>query len=220
MNPGFKGHTRSGTPENVPIPETDLPMIVSEPELPGIRRLMRARRRALSRPRQIAASRRVAAAVAKSATFHKARRIGFYVAADGEIDPSSLRQLACSLGKSAYLPRLHRLIDLRMDFAEFRPGDPLRRNRFGIAEPTRRARVLPAWRLDLVLVPLVAFDRQGNRLGMGGGFYDRAFARGRHGLRTRPPGLIGLAHRLQQVERLPARPWDVPLDAVFSDSPP
>lgn len=193
-------------------------MIVSEPTLPAVRRLMRAHRRALSRPRQAAAARRLAAAVAGSALFRTSRHIAFYVAADGEIDPSPVCRLARTLGKSVYLPRLHPLHRQRMDFAAYRPGDPLRRNRYGIPEPRRNARLLPSWRLDLVLLPLVAFDARGNRLGMGGGFYDRTFARDSRKLRGRLPALAGLAHGLQEVACLPARPWDVRLDAVFSDS--
>lgn len=193
-------------------------MIVSEPALPAVRRLMRARRRALSRPRQAAAAQRLAAAVAGSALFRTSRHIALYVAADGEIDPSPVCRRACALGKSVYLPRLHPLDKQRMDFAAYRPGDPLRRNRYGIPEPQRKARLLPPWRLGLVLLPLVAFDSRGNRLGMGGGFYDRTFARDSRGLRGRLPGLAGLAHAIQEVACLPARPWDVGLDAVFSDS--
>ncbi len=94
-------------------------------------------------------------------------------------------------------------------------------NRFGIPEPQARhgahpARRLPAWALDLILLPLVGFDDDGQRMGMGGGFYDRTLAF------TRRPGprphLIGLAHECQRVESLPVAPWDVPLDAIVSDA--
>ena len=103
-----------------------------------------------------------------------------------------------------------------MIFVRWREGERLLPNRFGIPEPvTLRGSVAP-WRLDLVLTPLVAFDTAGNRLGMGGGYYDRAFAR-RHQQRwPRRPVLCGLAHRFQQVDLLPASVWDVPLKRVFT----
>src|SRR5690606_40461575 len=66
-------------------------------------------------------------------------------------------------------------------------------------------------------LPLVAFDARGNRLGMGGGFYDRTFARAPRA-RTLRPRLVGLAHHFQQVASLPAEPWDIPLDAIATDA--
>src|SRR5687767_13746260 len=90
----------------------------------------------------------------------------------------------------------------------------MRRNRFGIPEPTGR-RCAPQ-QLDLVLLPLVAFDRRGARLGMGGGFYDRTFAFLRVAGR-RKPRLVGLAHHFQEVAQLPREPWDVPLAAIVTE---
>ncbi|HSP32348.1 MAG TPA: 5-formyltetrahydrofolate cyclo-ligase, partial [Halomonas sp.] len=93
-------------------------------------------------------------------------------------------------------------------------------NRLGICEPDlrfsaqRRTR-LPAWVLDTLIVPLVGFDAKANRIGMGGGFYDRSLA-----FMRRPgpsPTLIGVAHACQQVALLPVESWDVPLQAVVSD---
>ena len=92
---------------------------------------------------------------------------------------------------------------------------PLKANRFGIAEPDLPAsQLLPATRLDIIVVPLVAFDGHGNRLGMGGGFYDRSLADSS----GHSPLLIGYAHDLQQVNQLPARPWDKKLHAVVTES--
>jgi 5-formyltetrahydrofolate cyclo-ligase len=101
-------------------------------------------------------------------------------------------------------------------FVGWRPGGELRRNRFGIGEP--RGPRLPWRRLDLVLLPLVAFDAGGGRLGMGGGFYDRTFAalRARRGQWQRP-ALVGLAHGFQRVAALPREAWDVPLAAVATE---
>ncbi len=99
-----------------------------------------------------------------------------------------------------------------MEFARLGPRPRLKKNRFGIPEPPsfRRER-RQGRRLDFVVVPLVAFDRAGRRLGMGGGYYDRAFAGARR------PVLAGLAYAFQQVPRLPERSWDVPMDLIVTE---
>ena len=89
-------------------------------------------------------------------------------------------------------------------------------NIFGISEPSRsKKHSRPLWALDAPLIPLVAFDQTGNRLGMGGGFYDRLLAGLAH--RPRRPLLIGIGYRFQQVECIPVEPWDMPLDKVITD---
>lgn len=90
------------------------------------------------------------------------------------------------------------------------------RNRFGIREPIKSSSPLFANQLDLVLLPLLAFDRTGNRLGMGAGYYDRALQALVHQPSTRPR-LIGLAHSFQEVESIQAQPWDVTLDAIITE---
>ncbi len=95
----------------------------------------------------------------------------------------------------------------------------MRRNRFGIPEPLTHKRVhVPPWGLDLICMPLVAFDRQGNRLGMGGGFYDRSLAYRRGRQSWHKPRLLGIAHALQEVAELEPRPWDIPLSGVATEA--
>jgi 5-formyltetrahydrofolate cyclo-ligase len=100
-------------------------------------------------------------------------------------------------------------------FARWRDGDPLVRTRFGIDEPAPAARTVAATRLDVVCVPLIAFDRTGTRLGHGAGYYDSTFAF--RGPRRTRPLLVGLAHAFQCVPHLDRQPWDVPLDLVVTD---
>jgi len=102
-------------------------------------------------------------------------------------------------------------------FAPWRPGEPLRQNRFGIPEPDVQAEdaLLPE-QMALVVTPLVGFDAHGGRLGMGGGWYDRSFAF-RHD-RPAPPWLVGAAFAVQQVEALPLAGWDVRVDAICTDA--
>lgn len=131
------------------------------------------------------------------------------------MDLSPLISRLWSMGKRTYLPGLH---GQELWFLPYTRYTPLCRNRFGIPEPDAppRSRCLRQ-ALDLVLMPLVAFDESGNRLGMGGGYYDRTFAYLLNRRRWRRPMLLGVAYEFQCVESLPTRHWDVPLDGVVTD---
>ena len=188
-------------------------------DLKQLRRTMRARRRALSAQEQRARSEAMAEQLSRSPLFLRSQRIAAYLCADGEIDPCLLFARAQAMGKRCYLPVLRAHPQQTLWFCEYRPGDQLFLNRFGIAEPSVRKRPpVPPWGLDLVLLPLVAFDGQGNRLGMGGGYYDRTFSYLRHRRSWRAPRLIGVAHEFQRVGRLHAQCWDVPLQGVVTES--
>jgi len=97
-------------------------------------------------------------------------------------------------------------------FHAWRPGDPLLAGPFGVMEPDPDA---PALRPRVLLVPLLAFDRQGGRLGYGAGYYDLVL----HALRALcpPPLAIGVAFAAQEVDRVPTGPRDQPLDAVVTE---
>jgi 5-formyltetrahydrofolate cyclo-ligase len=105
-----------------------------------------------------------------------------------------------------------------MHFQRILPRQKWVKNRFGIDEPliNHQLQTRP-WRLSLVLMPLVGCDPQGNRLGMGGGFYDRTFAYRRLRKNWTGPCLLGLAHRCQKVAMLPSAAWDIPVDGIVSD---
>ncbi|TVQ87654.1 MAG: 5-formyltetrahydrofolate cyclo-ligase [Chromatiaceae bacterium] len=192
-------------------------MAPNQPPL-RLRRDLRAARRALS-PRQ---QRQHAAAVARhlgrNPRLRRVRRIALYLPADGEVDPGPLRERLARPVRRWYLPVLRQHPRGRLWFVRQRRGERLRRNRFGIPEPLRRSgAILPGHALDLVLVPLVGFDGRCNRLGMGGGFYDRSLAFRRWRRHWQRPLLIGLAHECQRVAQIAARPWDVPVDAVVTE---
>ena len=150
--------------------------------------------------------------------FQKAGRIAVYFAANGEVDLDRLALHAWDMSKRVYLPVLHPFAGNKLWFSEWRPTDRLRPNRFSIPEPIPRWRKpLPPNRLDMVCVPLVAFDSECGRIGMGGGYYDRTFAyRHRTGAMRRPL-LVGIAHELQKVDGLSRAPWDIGLDAVVTE---
>lgn len=150
------------------------------------------------------------------AELRSARRIALYWPMDGEMDARPLLKRLRRMRKRCFLPLLSGLWHERLWFVPV--GTRMRNNCFGIPEPVVPARArLRASEIDLVFVPLVGFDRRGNRIGMGGGFYDRTFAFLRVRGAWRHPKLIGLAHACQEVGRLDAAAWDVPLAAIVTD---
>ncbi len=181
-----------------------------------LRTRIRAARNALPAPTRSRNARHLAHRLSRTRAFRAARRIAGYLPADGEIDPAPLLALALQLRKRVYLPVLAPCAENRLWFCVWRSGEALTPNRYGILEPVHRE-LVPACALDLVLAPLVAFDPQGNRLGMGGGYYDRSFAFLLHRRHWHKPRLIGIAHELQKVPVLPSEPWDVPLHAIATE---
>ncbi|HBX57445.1 5-formyltetrahydrofolate cyclo-ligase [Pseudomonas sp. UBA2684] len=183
-----------------------------------LRRLLRQKRRALNAHAQRQAARGLYRQLAQHPLFRRAQHIALYLPNDGEIDPRPLLRAAQQRGKATYLPVLSPWPRTKMVFQRVRPGDALIANRFHILEPRRnpaQQRTLRA--LDLVLLPLVGFDRHGARLGMGGGFYDRSLAYRSMRKNWHKPTLLGLAHECQQVDRLAQASWDVPLMATVTD---
>jgi 5-formyltetrahydrofolate cyclo-ligase len=184
----------------------------------ALRQELRARRQELSTPEQTHAAHLLATHIVTTRLYRVSRRIAVYLPNDGEIDPVPLMARIWEMHKTCYLPILSRLRHDRLWFAPFTQDTPLTANRFGILEPATPARTwVRAQELDLILMPLVGFDTHGNRLGMGGGFYDKSLAFLRHRRLWRKPHLIGLAHDFQRVPKLDACDWDVPLQAVATD---
>ncbi|KRP65351.1 5-formyltetrahydrofolate cyclo-ligase [Pseudomonas orientalis] len=185
---------------------------------PQLRRLLRNARRALTPREQRQAALGLYRQLAQHPLFRRARHISLYLPTDGEIDPRLLLRAAQRQGKATYLPVLSAWPRTKMVFQRVRPGDKLLPNRFRILEPRADARrQRNVWALDLVLLPLVGFDNEGGRLGMGGGFYDRSLAYLARRNSWRKPTLLGLAHECQQVDRLAQASWDVPLAGTVTD---
>ncbi|EXJ16404.1 5-formyltetrahydrofolate cyclo-ligase [Imhoffiella purpurea] len=187
------------------------------------RREIRRARRALPPQSQRLHAEAVAKRLGRRFEFLHARRIAFYWPADGELDPRPLMARALALGKECHLPVLStspvRASQPPLRFARYRPQARLRPNRYGIPEPVAAgSQLLTARHLDLLILPLVAFDATCNRIGMGGGYYDRSLAFLRFRNRWRRPRLIGVAHECQRLEQIEPAPWDVRLDAVATES--
>lgn len=177
---------------------------------------MRRRRQSLTAAEQRKATRQIWRQLTQHPHFLRTQHIALYFGSDGELDPAPLLDKLINAGKHCYFPVLDPVRRDRMAFYRYDGKGHLQQNRFGIAEPNPLThRKFPASFLSMVLLPLVAFDRHGNRLGMGGGFYDRLFDPGR--IRARRPYLLGIAHHFQELEKLSSDPWDVPLDGVITD---
>jgi len=155
--------------------------------------------------------------VCRQQAFLNSSKIACYLATDGEIDPEYIVRTAWQLRKHVYLPVLSPF-QSKLYFAPYQAGMEMHLNRFGIWEPgCSPVNWINAWQLDLMLLPLVAFDQDGNRLGMGGGFYDRSLAYRRSRTHSLRPKLIGLAHELQREQQLAANSWDIPLDMIATE---
>ena len=162
---------------------------------------------------RIAAADALAGHLLRSSLLPTQGYVAGYWATDGEIGLHAL-QLRLSPALVYCLPILDDERHLR--FAPWRPGDALVTNRYGIPEPDLSpASALPAADMAIVVLPLVGFDARGNRLGMGGGWYDRTLAFRTAGT---PPVLVGAAFAMQQLPALDAQPWDVRLDAVCTEA--
>jgi len=184
----------------------------------NIRKTMRDKRRALSAQQRTAAANKFAEHFSKTRIFINSERIAFYMANDGELDPSCLMQIAWSMGKTCYLPVLTANHDKSLMFAPYEPGDPLIYNRFGIGEPYVAARHrVKARALDLIVMPLVAFDKNGNRIGMGGGYYDRTLGYLKFRSNWLKPKLAGIGYEFQLVKNIEAESWDVPLAYIATE---
>ncbi|PLY14411.1 MAG: 5-formyltetrahydrofolate cyclo-ligase [Sedimenticola sp.] len=183
-----------------------------------IRRSARQARRALTHAEQSQHAAQACQHARHSTPFIAAQRIAAYIATDGELDPLPLVNHAIECNKEIYLPVLQPTTQNQLWFSRYIPGEPLIPNRYAIPEPDIKYHPpIKAWSLDLVLLPLVAFDKKGSRVGMGGGYYDRTFAFMRKITAMPRPKLFGYAHDCQMTANIFLNKWDVPLDGVITE---
>jgi 5-formyltetrahydrofolate cyclo-ligase len=143
-------------------------------------------------------------------------RVAGYWAVAGEMPLHTAYTSLRSRNQQYFLPLVTAANDLQ--FAAWDAGAALQANRFGIPEPVTQAsaRLRPS-DLDVVLLPLLAFDRRGNRLGSGAGFYDRSFAFLGAAQRPARPVLVGIGYHFQEVAEIMPESWDVKLDFIATD---
>lgn len=183
----------------------------------ALRQTMRRQRARLSIAQQHQAAQSLTRHLKSHLPFRRAQHIGTYLAQNGELDTLPALAQHQHRQQVLYLPAITLKPEPAIHMRKWLPGERMLTNIFAIDEPPPHPghRSRPAWALDILLIPLVAFDDAGNRLGMGGGFYDRLLSEFT-GRPTRPL-LIGIGYQFQRVEKVPAEPWDMPLDRVITD---
>lgn len=160
------------------------------------------------------AARHAANHLAEHPLFGVSEHIACYASIKNEISTRYVIDTILQANKKCYLPVL--VENKSLKFAVFQMGDALSANHYRILEPTHRSELIEGSALDMVLLPLLAFDKQGNRLGMGGGYYDRTFSFKKERLPDKP-WLIGLGFSEQQATDLPHDEWDVTLNGVITE---
>lgn len=188
-----------------------------------LRKAIRNKRLALSATEHHQAAQDVLARFTQVEAVKMATKIALYWSVDGELNTQPLIDYCLAQGKQVYLPAIHPVCRGHLLFLHYNPNSTLVKNAFGILEPILDVRaVLPCAALDVICTPLVAFDVVGQRLGMGGGYYDRMlapyFSNENKTWVANSPYPIGLAHDCQQLDNLPSQAWDVPLPEILTPS--
>ncbi|MFJ5491181.1 5-formyltetrahydrofolate cyclo-ligase [Pectobacterium carotovorum] len=197
------------------LPDTSLSSTAASRQ--QIRQAVRQQRRLLTSAQQSRFAQQASERVMAHPKIIRADSVAVFLSFDGELDTSPLIQQLWQQEKRVYLPVLHPFRAGYLLFLRYAPDTELVRNRLKIMEPRLDVRhVLPLPQLDVLLTPLVAFDHQGQRLGMGGGFYDRTLQYRNY--TSRGPYPIGLAHDCQQIDALPVESWDIPLPEIITPS--
>lgn len=182
-------------------------------QLKLLRQQLRKQRRALPQRIRQQAGRKVAQRLHRQAVFRQARHIGIYLSAFGEVPTQAIINLGLKQQKNIYLPQI-RNFDQKLQWVRINRQQWQNRrfsiHRLGMHEPRQRG--ISINRLDLLIMPLLAFDQYGSRVGMGGGYYDRTL------WKQHQTSRLGLAYDFQRAERLVRHAWDQPLDAVVTPS--
>lgn len=184
-----------------------------------IRKQIRTARSEVSKKYAQQASYKFSELIGQLDWYRSSQRVAGFLPFDGEADPLPVMDRATQDGKQVFVPIIVAQ-GQPLKFALWNRDSPTRMNQFGIAEPDVAADCLvDPQSLDFVITPLVAFDDQCNRLGVGGGFYDRSFAwLNSQSSKERSARLVGIAYQMQMIEKAPCEEWDVRLDAVVTET--
>ncbi|MCK8044546.1 5-formyltetrahydrofolate cyclo-ligase [Shewanella sp. 1CM18E] len=181
-----------------------------------VRSSIRQARRSLSTKQQTLYASAAAELAISALSGLNVRRIALYLTNDGELDTKPLIEALWQQNIEVYLPRLHPFSAGNLVFLRYTANTKLVQNSLKIWEPKLDiTQMLLTHELDVVITPLVAFDKQGNRMGMGGGYYDRTLANWQQSGKPYP---IGFSHDCQQVASLSCEYWDVPLPMIITPS--
>lgn len=191
-------------------------MTEGKPLRQQLRQEFRLKRNSLNVSQQKTAALKITKNICANVDINKFQKVAVYLTNDGEIDLSIFVNHLWQQGKSTYLPVLDHNNSGKLKFVKYTADSSLIPNKYGIEEPNSAdVDICPVERLEIIFTPLVAFDAQGNRLGMGGGYYDRTLASLEPMVHT--VQLIGLAHSCQQVESLEQQSWDIPMNKIITD---
>lgn len=190
---------------------------MSSPSKIELRHRYRSARAALTPHIRYQAERQALRHALGAGLFLKGRRWGVYLPFGSEFDVLPLANQALWMRKQVFVPILPLRPAKPLRFVQLKKRQKLNRNRHGIVEPSSRRRI-GARQLEVLLIPLVAFDHRGVRLGMGGGYYDATLAYLKTRRNLRRPRLIGIAYACQQAPALPSEAWDVRLDSVLTEA--
>lgn len=175
-----------------------------------LRLQLREKRRSLTAKQQLDSAQKLAISLANQLPKHT-KRVALYLASDGEVSPHLFIKHCWVNNIEVYLPVLHPFCAGNLLFLRYEPSTKMTVNKYGISEPALNVQLVsPVNQLDIIYTPLVGFDNDGNRMGMGGGYYDRTLAT------NTSISTIGLAHDCQQVDKLSVQPWDMPLDKIIT----
>jgi len=174
---------------------------------------LRARRK-MSIEQRENASELICKRVVATREYFASSLVGCYLPMQDEVNTHPIIESAWRANKRIFVPVLRN--EREMFFCEVRPETELKQNYYGVWEPTRGFLIAPQ-KLDIVITPTVAFDRDRHRIGMGGGYYDRCFSFLRHRKHWFRPKLIGIAFQCQEVEKISPNPWDIRLYRLISD---
>jgi 5-formyltetrahydrofolate cyclo-ligase len=192
--------------------------VQNENHLKPLRKQLKTKRLHLSHQQQNRISAKIATNLRKAPEYLAAKTIALYLPVNGEADPRSLVAENTDPDKKFYLPVLSPQQDKHLLFARWNNETQFVDNIYNIPEPIlTRSNQLPAKKFDLIIMPLLGFDKQGNRLGMGGGYYDRTFSFKQHTRESRKPFLLAYAYAFQECQALSTQPWDIPFDAVVTE---
>jgi len=184
----------------------------------SIRKAIQAQRQALDKNHQAEYSQQICQQILKSGILKDAIHIAFYLPVRGEADPTHLQAFKEFSEKQFYIPVLSTTHKNHLEFAPYNEQTPMKPNRFNIPEPnvSQDSLITDPRKLDAVVMPMVAIDRAGNRIGMGGGFYDRTFAFRK--TEHCKPKLIAFAYDFQLIDEHTPQAWDVPSDYIALQS--
>jgi 5-formyltetrahydrofolate cyclo-ligase len=180
-----------------------------------LRQRLADQRRALKPAERIAAAQGLRRSLEQLPEYLTDARVAGYWASHGELPLNLVIPPLAARGQQFLLPVIGK--GRRLRFAPWQSGEEVQPNRYGIPEPVAPRELLEPFQLDLVLVPLLGFDRRGHRLGHGGGYYDRSFAFLNEQARPTEPLLVGIAYHFQELEIVNKEPWDVALDFIATD---